>query len=328
MKVLYILQGGLFHHPEYGYWSTLASNRLRALVPSRHFNENIQTVVATKPEEIRAGLESRPDICLIGKQFDAGYENWVDCIPKTTTIIVDVCDPRLEEQHYVGFLGDLVERDNILFTCSSDKLGEYVAEVLGGGVAVRVIEDPFEFATSTVQATPRTAAPNLLWFGHPGNAEPLEHLARDVEGFDIQIISGLTENIQQLLMDPHARNSVSFTPWSLKAMDNALRYTNRIVVSPVGVTASGNSVPNYKSTNRIVQSLAAGHIAISEGNVGDLGRYVIQTESVAAELWSESWRKFYTPALLQEGMEYVHKHYSPQAIAKQWEGVFYEIVNG
>lgn len=192
--------------------------------------------------------------------------------------VYDVCDDHFSGPH------DSYYREHIdaahLVTCNSHEMARIIKRETGRDATV--IPDPYES-----DEKPAGMGNGLLWFGHPSNLQDL-HPYLDLK--------------PEILTAPE---------WSrekqIAALDNCAA-----VLIPTGKSMA-------KSANRLIESVRNGRFVIAG--------YMPAHDEFKQWMWigdirdGADWLKEYPKQAVQsvaECQQYIHEHYSPEAIGRLW----------
>jgi hypothetical protein len=245
--------------------------------------------------------------------------------------VVDVCDDYFSVSHELSpYYHALVERAHTV-TASSCRLAAAVEDATDR--AAHLVRDPYEGPAGTPRWSPEASHVSALWFGTPLNLPALLDAAMAlparIEGFRLDLVAltrwceGLEEAFAQITARSGGKLALSFLEWSLPRNWSELERCD-VVLIPV---KSDDRFSAAKGPNRLVEALRAGRYAVT-GTLAaydDFKPFAAVGGDIAAEL---TWALQNPAAVLQRiaaGQAYVAKHYSPQAVAVEWEAVLREV---
>jgi hypothetical protein len=207
---------------------------------------------------------------------------------------------------------------------------EALADALGPMAAhgLHVIEDPYESAPSTVRVE-RGSPLRLLWFGqlghltYPAFERCLRSLAIGLpnESVIAEIVTSELSRQTVLALDSqisqsHPRFRLTFTPWTLKATEDAMARSNFVVLPQDHDTRFGR----VKSHNRLVSAIRGGRLAAASPIPAycELSNYAWVGEDLLEGLrWAMS-HPTDAGARVRAGQVYVGERFSPRTVAQKW----------
>jgi hypothetical protein len=198
-------------------------------------------------------------------------------------LVVDICDAHLTIPYYAKAI-----QSADLITTSTPFTAELIKEDYG--LWAVPIDDPYEFE----ERPPHVNGSKLLWFGHPANFYSLDRFARDLQGYDLHIMT----------------NAEGAIPWSLEGLRQECQRAD-IVLLP-------DSAP-YKSPNRAVEAVRNGCYVVAEPHPSLEGFPGIWVGSLMKGIeWVISHPKEANEAL-KVAQSYVRERFSPARVANVWK---------
>jgi hypothetical protein len=251
----------------------MASYRYRCAIPSRELGLSIndtlaQVLVFAKPAE--------DELAIARRRQDEG-----------AVIVVDFCDPHFDQPHYMDFAlcADII-------TCPTQAMAEEI-EFRVFGFKPIVIADPYEYP----EVDPHCAGTKLLWYGHGSNIGSLLRVMRELDDYDLQIVSNVPWSM----------------PWSPESMAAEFAKAD-IVVIPA--TAA------HKSPNRAVEAIRQGCFVVAEPHpslegfpgiwIGNLKEGIEWAQQNLSEANERT----------RQAQDWVARRFSPQTLASAWKSLF------
>lgn len=242
-----------------------------------------------------------------------------------------MCDDYFEpgqplEQYY----RTLAERADLV-TASSRLLASAIEDATN--VKPHLVRDPYEGAGGAVRWAPAGRHVKALWFGTPFNLESLlaeaAALPPKIRDYTLEIkvltreCAGLVDGLRKLSERSGAKLRLQFQEWSLDENWAALRACDLTVI-PV---KQGARFFQAKGPNRLVETLRAGRFAAAHPMPaydefkpwvwpGDIDEGIAWSLDHPAEV----------VARIAAAQAYIEQHYSPAAIAAEWEAALGEAV--
>jgi hypothetical protein len=238
--------------------------------------------------------------------------------------VVDTCDDYFSVPHpLTPHYRALVARADLV-TTSSFRLAGAIEDATNA--EAHVVRDPYEGPEGVPRWSPDTPV-KALWFGTPFNLPALldEAIALPgrIEGYsvDVEVLTRESDGLEAALEHLNARAAgkitLHFTEWSLERNFQALDECDLALI-PV---RSDDRFSLAKGPNRLVETLRAGRYAIAGALPAyeEFGPYASVGEDAAEAI---AWA-LRNPAEVIEriaaGQAYIERHYSPQAVAAEWE---------
>ncbi len=310
------------------YSSELASIRYRCLIPAyamTKLGHNINVIVADRPSIEHAAEIEAADIIILSKLLYKNVTSMVENAKRQgKKIIVDFCDSPFsvpEQMEYLDKILDLVD----VVTISTSHMAKIASQYTSKPILS--VADPYEGQKGIATFSPKSSL-NLLWYGHSANLDTIEtfiplllnaNLSMPV---NFRIITSEIPEIKSAIEDFNsAQNnnlSLSFTPWSVDAVFEALQQTDIIVIP-----SNNDESKLLKSPNRLVEALWAGRMVVAH----PLPSYlefsdwaVLNTDIITGISWCLEHPDEITPRLIL-GQQYIKKNYNPKLVAEAWTQV-------
>lgn len=225
------------------------------------------------------------EIVYFAKHFDSeDLEIAEQCANKGQKIVFDCCDNHFNDK-YASHYRKMVSMADAI-TCPTYKM-QRIIEANTGREAT-IISDPYEFP----ETAPKKPGEKLFWFGHQSNLHTLKGL--DLNGYTLGVLSG--------------------EHWSHQNMLKGFRDTD-IVIIPT------NPEKQYKSPNRMVESIRQGHYVVA-GPMPAYEGYGMWLGDIREGVdWAISHPTEVEEAIVT-AQEIVREKHSPQYIGGQWETLF------
>lgn len=333
MRIRWIVSGSNVDRASSHLVSDLASYRYRAAIPLQALRERGHACDwhALVPGEaaddalrdadalVFAKNHTEPDevIALLERACDRGIST-----------VVDVCDDYFSQAHALTpYYRALVERAGTV-TASSLRLAEAVEDATDR--AVHLVRDPYEGPAGAPRWSPDASAVRALWFGTPLNLPALLETAmalrQRLHDFRLEIVAltrrceGLEEAFAKM---SGPKLTLTFREWSLGRNWTALEACDLVFIPVKGEDRFSAA----KGPNRLVEALRAGRYAIT----GALAAYdeFKPFTAVGGDMTAEIEWALANPAAVLEriaaGQNYIARHYSPQAVAAEWETVLNDV---
>jgi hypothetical protein len=311
--------------------SDLASYRYRAAIPMRELRARGH---ACDWHALRAGetVDDRhplldTDVLVIAKNHSEPAEV-IALLDRARTAgiatVVDTCDDYFADTEPLApYYRALVERADVV-TTSSFQLAGSVEDATGAHACV--VRDPYEGPEGVPRWSPTDGRVHALWFGTPLNLPALldEAMALPrIEGCRLDIVAltrrcdGLEEAFEKLSARAPDRLTLAFREWSLERNWSALRDCDCVVI-PV---KEGDRFSLAKGPNRLVEALRAGRYAFTGGLPAyeELRPYASVGEDIGCAITGALRHPDEVLQCIAAGQRYVEQHYSPPAVAAEWE---------
>lgn len=315
------------------YSSELASIRYRCLIPAYSMTKlghNINVVVADKPNSEHVAEIEAADIIILSKLL---YKNVASMVEKAKRqgkkIVVDFCDSPFSLPEQMEYLSKILDSVDVV-TVSTPHMAKIASQYTAKPIVI--VADPYEGQKGIATSNQKNNL-NLLWYGHTANLDTIETFIPLLLNADLampvnfRIITSEIPEIRSAVKDFNAAQnnhlSLSFTPWSVDAVFEALQQTD-IVVIP----SNDHESKRLKSPNRLVEALWAGRMVVAH----PLPSYlefsewaVLNTDIIAGISWCLEHPDEIKPRLIQ-GQQYIEKTYSPEIVGKAWAQVCTEVL--
>ncbi len=345
-----------------GVYSPIASVRFRVLIPLQpleamgHRVQIVNVRVDSAPQAVAS--EVAGDVVILSKvMFPRGEPFQKLCRSVSSIveaarrdgrkIIVDVCDDLFGLAEYGDFLRQLVQAADMVVT-SSASLAQVVQRHCSR--PTRIAEDPYEGPGGE----PRYAPParrgaglfgslfggwlgqrrlRLLWYGHGSNFTAVVDFIPQLErlvgrrSVAFNLVTAPQTGAEELCAHFNQRHAqlceLRFTPWTIGALHQSLDECDLVVIP----THVNDPTKLAKSSNRLVHALWSGRFVIAHPVAAyrTLESYAwIGDDLVEGLEWALANPRAVT-SRLRAGQQHVRTHFSPQAIAQQWEAAIREV---
>lgn len=257
--------------------ATMASYRYRAARPAA---------------EVGVPLNDRfVDVLIFSKpvEDDLTLMRWAHQTGRGT--IVDTCDI-----HYTRFpwIRTMLQEATAL-TCNTSFTQRLLREDLGREATI--IDDPYEYE----ECAPHCTGVNLLWFGHPTNADSVNRIMAFGEEYPLTIVTNAAK------IAGSGPNRI--VPWSIEALRDEFAQAD-IVVIP-------ETAP-HKSANRAIESIRQGCFVVAEPHpslmaipgiyIGNLRKGIAWAQAYPAEARTRT----------RQAQAYVRDRYSLAQVGNAW----------
>jgi glycosyltransferase involved in cell wall biosynthesis len=332
MRIRWIVSASNVALDASGLESDVASYRYRAAIPLRELAARGHTCdwyALRVGEPVTAGHPAlhEADVLVIAKSHaerDEVIALLDEARARGVATVVDTCDdyfsvPHALTPHYRA----LVARANAV-TTSSFRLAGAIEDVTD--TEAHVVRDPYEGPEGVPRWSP-DAPVKAVWFGTPLNVPALLDAAATlpgrIEGYrvDVDVLTRESDGLEAAFEKLNARAAgklvLRFTEWSLERNLRALSDCDLALI-PV---RSDDRFSLAKGPNRLVETLRAGRYAIAGALPAyeEFSPYASVGEDAATAI---AWA-LRNPAEVVEriaaGQAYIRRHYSPQAVAGEWE---------
>lgn len=195
-------------------------------------------------------------------------------------IIFDWCDDHTGDrfaQHYRQ-MANLAT----VVTCPTQVMKQVIFEDTGREAVV--ISDPYEYP----EQSPKKPGEKLFWFGHQSNLHTLKGL--DLNGYRVAVLTG--------------------DAWSYENMLKCFKETDMVIIPT-------NPEKQYKSPNRMVESIRQGHYVVSGPMPAYIGYRMWLGDIREGLAWAINHPEEVKEAIL-EGQEIVRERNSPEVIGAEW----------
>jgi hypothetical protein len=325
-------------------FAPLASTRLRVLIPAAELAARIPVYfvpldrILSRPAPAALGTPAAIVLAKLAagrvakmKHALAPLLAWLADRARSTTVCADLSD---DYEALAGAFGEpyLSEyqrclAEHCVLTVPCEALRQ--ALLPRARRSVVVIEDPYESeAASPVRVAPSTPL-RLCWFGNLG-APNVGQLARDLGALAVsaaeidavlEIVAGegsaaAVEAVVRAVGEASRRWTVSFTPWSLAATDDAIRRSNFVLLPQEHASAWGR----VKSHNRLVETIRGGRLAIASPipSYLELAEYAWVGDSLADGLNWALAHPIEAVRRVEVGQAYVETRFAPQVVGEKW----------
>ncbi len=253
------------------FTAQLASTRLRLLVAFHGLNaRNVPCwIIARKtPEDlIVTGAFLKSDTVLLGKIGRDHAATLQASKSAGKTIFIDIPDPLDANEGLAPLRRAAAFADGVVVP--TPELASLVRQWVPETASVAVIPEPYEEPISPVLFQPTGDRPlELLWFGAPRNARFLANYIEDLaelaetRPIKLTVLSGRSPYFDQLIARypdlPGANFQVTHKDWSPGRQTACLSACDIVLIpgAPDGASQT-------KSANRLVNSIAAGRLAVA-----------------------------------------------------------------
>jgi glycosyltransferase involved in cell wall biosynthesis len=335
MRIRWIVSGTNVERSSPDLLSDLASYRYRAAIPLRALRERGHTCdwYALSPGE--AIDDAHPalrdaDALVFAKNHTEPHEVIAlleRAHDRAVATVVDVCDDYFSRPHTLTpYYRALVERAGTV-TASSLRLAAAIEDATDR--AAHLVRDPYEGPVGTPRWSPAASGVRALWFGTPLNLPALLEdamtLPARIEGYRLEVVA-LTRRCEGLeaafakMSGPNL--TLTFQEWTLAGNWEALDGSDLVLI-PV----KSDEFSAAKGPNRVVEALRAGRYAVTGALAAydEFKPFAAVGGDIAADI---AWALDNRAAVLERiaaGQAYVAKHYSPQAVAAEWEAVLRDV---
>ena len=339
MRIRWIVSGNNVDRAATELASDLASYRYRAAIPLRALRERGHACdwyalsAGETVDDAHPALRDT-DVLVFAKNHTEPAEV-VALLDRARSrglaTVVDVCDDYFSTSHTLSpYYRALVERAAAV-TASSFRLAAAIEDATDR--AAHLVRDPYEGPAGTPRWSPDPQRVRVLWFGTPLNLPALLDAAlalpAHLDGLRLEIVAltrrsdGLEKACAQITARSGGRLALSFLEWSLERNWAELERCDLVLI-PI---KDDDAFSAAKGPNRLVEALRAGRYAVT----GALAAYdeFKPFAAVGGDLAAGIASAMRNPAAVLEriaaGQDYVAKHYSPQAVAVEWEAVLREV---
>lgn len=312
--------------------SDAASARYRVIIPATQLARRGHKIsISQIAPESTGMIDPTPivsDVVVFSKSLNMPNEALAAALlAKGKKVVVDQCDNYFDHPHHA----DKFREHNINMCrlasrviASTPRLAELIRE--NTGVTPVVITDPVEGPRGTPKFEPAFPRVKLLWFGHPGNWNPLAavipslaELARTWP-MELTVVTSAVPGIAEAIANCNAnfgdRLKVVLQPWTTDAVWPALEACD-IVIIPSGET----DFHAAKSPNRLAESLWAGRFVVAHPlpSYQAFGEFAWLGDDIAAGIRHALENATALPEKIARGQAYIERHHSPYAIGNAWE---------
>jgi len=240
-------------------------------------------------------------------------------------VVFDICDHHLDDHladHYLEMC-----RLATTITCNSQVMVRMIQEKLG--LSAVMIPDVWEYPEFPAGGLSMGGCQiKLVWYGFCDNLEVLLEFHRRVGyQYQIDVIVNEADQIHQILSD--RRDGVELTnlrihQWRMDGEEEFFELVRKadLVVIPQVV----NPKTNAKSPNRIMTALRLGRFVVAtplEGNE-EFSRFCWMGEDIDQGIRWASEHPVEALECVRRGQDWIRDRYSPETVARIWEGVFQE----
>jgi hypothetical protein len=268
LKILFVTVGKLAQGRA-GLTSTLASARYRAIIPAEQLSRRGHEVDvrSSGPGEWSREIVDFPcDVVVVSKSLARANEaHLAEMKARGVKAVVDICDNVFGDAEYGEHFRALARLADVV-TSSSAAMAEAIRRETGRDSIVVV--EPVEGARGIPRFAPSLPI-RMLWFGNPLSIEGVAERTRDLVRLSEAIPVSLTlitlpsPQLKKVFAELRALNpgrlAARFVPWSLETTWRALEACDAVWI-PV---ATGD-FHRTKSPNRLVESLWAGRLAVTD----------------------------------------------------------------
>jgi hypothetical protein len=345
--------------------SSAASVRYRLILPAHalaaagHEVKFLQLGLDSSPEEVARDLAQGvlvlPKLSPDPSMFDRMAALMLDLIGRArergVRVLLDVSDDHFSDPLRGKYLAQAVkECDGIVASTPA------MAEIVRAHTTrpVQVVGDPYEGPSGTPRFDPpapwrssllaqllrtllsggRPRRPvRLLWFGHESNLESLVSLLPRLRPLtvrypiEVHIVTSSRPEIATLCQRLDSDNSpalkVRLSAWSTETVWGALSACD-IVVIP---SAADDPAKAVKSPNRLIEGIRAGRFVCASPvpSYQEFSPYSWTGQDLATGVeWAVSHRGEVL-ARIKAGQDHIARHFSPEAIGRQWESALADI---
>lgn len=275
----------------------LASHRMRVLTPVSLLNQ--AGFDATWSDTANMSADVNVFQKHMNTQYDYQMIDMLKVFNKKT--IFDICDCHFSKPKIGDYYRTMSKLATVV-TGNSYNLNKKIEEETG--VTPEFVKDPITFPEYPFKEWDKAEKPNLLWYGHITNFEPMVELDKAIPS-DYKLTAITNKDLG---------GTYNFIPWEVGVVEEAIQYYD-IVLLPLGV----NEDKQYKNTNRAVDALMAGKFVItdSEKVYGELKDFIYIGDILEGISWFENNYEKAKEKILN-GQKYVKEHYSSVVIQQQW----------
>jgi len=202
--------------------------------------------------------------------------------------------------------------------------------------APAVISEPYEGPKGEPRWNPDPIRLNAVWFGHPSNIDTIALSLDELvivgrqRPIALTIVTGWVPNLERTCADV-TRQWGQFVllrcvEWSASATWRALAGTDLVVLPTLPQTLD----KSIKSPNRLIESLWAGRCVVANPlpSYLEFGQWSFIDGSLSRALRSALDAQESISERIAAAQAHIAEHYSPVRIARQWEAVIAQAVEG
>lgn len=272
--------------------SILWVHRLGPVIASFRYRTQIPAEEVAKHNGFRTFVnEGEGDIIVFSKPIAEDVESARKAKELGAKVVVDLCDDNFGTEVAETYREMAKVADAVVTATPTmrARLFDYT------GRDAAVLPDPYE----QPEVEPHADGDNYLWFGHLRNFPELVRITHILGERKVRIVTGPKE----------IPNTI---PWSPQNMTKAFAMSN-IVLLP---TQQGSE---YKSANRLINSLRAGCFAVCMTHPAylEFKHFVWVGHFPTGLRWTEAFRSELNDRV-REGQDYIRDRYSPAAVGAQW----------
>jgi hypothetical protein len=324
-----------------GLHSNFASVRYRMLIPMKALAaKGHRTALLAVNAELVEGLTreiGRFDALVFKKTLEIGrFQEQLLERAKAARIPVlfDICDARIDPSTELGTRNRRMARAADRVVTSTPALAELLHAVIGRAPAV--ISEPYEGPRGEARWNPDPIRLKALWFGHPSNIDTVALSLDELvivgrqRPIALTIVTGWIPNLERTCADVTRQwgqfVSLHYIEWSAAATWRALAETDLVVIP----TLPGAPDRSIKSPNRLVESLWAGRCVAANSlpSYLEFEQWAFIDGSLSRALRSALDAQESISGRIAAAQAYIAEHYSPEGIARQWEAVIAQAVEG
>ena len=327
-KRLIWLTAGAIKNVDGRQTSETASARYRVITPSIELTKLgwQSEIVNEELSQVMGGWGSAVpkvgDTVIISKVFsDHALQLAKDAKKRNAIVLVDFCDNLFDHPKRGPLLLELLKLADIV-VAATDGMANAIAKQ--SHTVDAVISDPVE-----MRCMPATFSPGdtikLLWFGHNNNLDSLIAFLPKLNVYKKPVVLNLVTNLPNgeldlnKLLPKDSKLNIHYIPWSVESTQHAILQSDLVVIPVLD-----SNHKSAKNPNRLLESLQSGRMVVA----GPLPAYLPFADSawVGDDLITGiEWCLSHPDEVLvriQQGQADISKHFTPEAIAAQWNEVF------
>lgn len=329
--------------PDSSCTSSLASDRLRALIPAREIAKHRPVWLIPLEEFARAPQLSflRPIGAIVISKLPAAFvegsramlDGMLDKLAQQRPdcpVFADLTDNYTALGELMGMPYLPVYQRRLAQLARFTTCGAALAQSLTreASLGVHVIDDPFETPEAAARA-PQSAPLRLLWFGNFGSplypfisgalgttVQALRDLDVEVEFVAHESTESLAARLGDALRSQRPGLRFRFSAWSPDATPAAIDRCDIVLLPQEHKRDYGRA----KSANRLVAAIRGGRIAVASPIPAyeELARFSCVGEDLAAGVRWAIRNTNEARSRVIEGQKYVAERFSPQTVGKRW----------
>ena len=333
MNIVFVCSLGIIKK-EHGFYSDVASVRLRVLLPGKYLEDHghkVNYLTISDHDDVSSFDYSNLnlDVAIISKTKNYSIPPLIRRMRASgIRIIADFCDDYTNHPAFGDKYAELVSSvifNSDIVTATTDNLVNRIIQRSRKDVKSHVITDPVEGKKGTPQFSPDPNNIKLMWFGHPRNLPALEPLiialsdtSKDKQ-IKLDIVTEISNPLIAFIENHNSRSTLKLkaTNWCMENQQKSLSSCDAVVIP-----SKLDSFDNCKSPNRIVESIWAGRAVfahtIPSYNAFSLSAFLGDNipDLIACSLGKDS--KVVVDRIVL-GQDLVEQNHSLVSVGKKWE---------